>query len=374
MISCGEASGDLYAGALTAALRRSHPDVEVFGFGGPRLRDAGATLVGDYHGVSVTGITEVVSVLARARAMLRSLGDAARERKPKVFVAIDFPDFNFRLLPVLKALGVPIVYYVSPQIWAWREHRLKRLREFVDRMLVIFPFEVEYYEKAGIPVEFVGHPLVDLAVASQPRETFLASLNVRADRPLLACLPGSRSNEVRALLPALVEAATIVASTVHGVQLIVARAPGLPDDLFAPLDRARQSGMPVALVEHATDDVLAAADVVMTASGTATVQAALHGKPMVVVYRLSGVTYAMARSFVRLRTYGMVNLVAGRKIVPEVIQGDFSASNVAREVLPLFTDAARVERMRADIAEVRAKFGAPGASQRAAQAVATYLT
>ena len=374
MISCGEASGDLYAGALAAALRRSHPGLEVFGFGGPRLRDAGGSLVGDYHGVSVTGITEVVSVLARARAMLRALGDAARERRPKVFVAIDFPDFNFRLLPVLKELGVPIVYYVSPQIWAWREHRLKRLREFVDRMLVIFPFEVAYYEKAGIPVEFVGHPLVDLAVASQPREAFLASAGLRADRPVLACLPGSRPNEVRTLLPALVEAAVIVAGRVDGVQLLVARAAGLQDDLFTPLANARQAGVPVALVEHATDDVLAASDVVMTASGTATVQTALHGKPMVIVYRLSGVTYAMARSFVRLRTYGMVNLVAGRKIVPEVIQGDFSAANVAREVLPLFTDQARIARMRADIADVRAKFGAAGASERAARAVATYLT
>lgn len=374
MISCGEASGDLYAGALTAALRRSIPDVEVFGFGGPRLRDAGAALVGDYHGVSVTGLTEVVSVLARARAMLRSLADAARERQPKVFVAIDFPDFNFRLLPVLKDLGVPIVYYVSPQIWAWREHRLKRLREYVDRMLVIFPFEAAYYEKAGIPVEFVGHPLVDLAVASQPREAFLASVGLQPVRPILACLPGSRSNEVRTLLTALVEAATIVASSVPGLQLIVARAAGLHDDLFGPLERARRAGMPVALVEHATDDVLAAADVVMTASGTATVQAALHGKPMVIVYRLSGVTYAMARSFVRLRTYGMVNLVAGRNIVPEVIQGDFSAANVARELLPLFTDPVRVERMRADIADVRARLGAPGASTRAAQSVATYLT
>ena len=374
MISCGEASGDLYAGALTAALRQSHPGVDVFGFGGPRLRDAGATLVGDYHGVSVTGITEVVSVLARARAMLRSVGDAARERKPNVFVAIDFPDFNLRLLPVLKDLGVPIVYYVSPQIWAWREHRLKRLQEFVDRMLVIFPFEVAYYEKAGIPVEFVGHPLVDLAVASQPRDAFLSSVGLRADRPVLACLPGSRTNEVRTLLPALVEAATLVAPSVPGLQLLVARAAGLPDDLFASLARARDAGVPVALVEHATDDVLAAADVVMTASGTATVQAALHGKPMVIVYRLSGVTYAMARAFVRLRTYGMVNLVAGRKIVPEVIQGDFSAANVAREVLPLFTDSGRVARMRADIAEVRGRFGAPGASRRAAQAVATYLT
>jgi lipid-A-disaccharide synthase len=155
---------------------------------------------------------------------------------------------------------------------------------------------------------------------------------------------------------------------------MVARAAGLQDDLFTTLDQARAAGVPVAIVEHATDDVLAASDVVMTASGTATVQTALHGKPMVIVYRLSGVTYAMARSFVRLRTYGMVNLVAGRKIVPEVIQGDFSAANVAREVLPLFTDQARIARMRDDVAEVRAKFGAPGASERAARAVATYLT
>jgi lipid-A-disaccharide synthase len=359
----------MYAAALVGALRRADPSVEVFGLGGPRLAGAGVDLVGHYAGMSVTGLVEAASVLAKSWAMIRALGEAARTRRPDVFVAVDFPDFNFRLLPVMHRLGVPIVYYISPQLWAWRAGRIRTLRRYITRMLVIFPFEVAIYERAGVPVEFVGHPLVDLARSTRLKEKWLPGVGLDPSRPVVALLPGSRPNEIHRILPVLADAAPRIAAEVPGVGFLVARAPSLEDQLFAPVERVRLASIPVAVVENATDDVLAAADVAITASGTATVQTALHGPPMTIVYRLSPLTYAIGRIFVRVPQYGMVNLIAGRQIVPELIQQDCTPERVARETVSFLTDRARADRARADLGAVRALLGQPGASTRVADAV-----
>jgi len=369
MISCGEASGDLYAGALVRAMRSIDPHVSAFGFGGGQLQAAGAELVGDYRGLSVTGLVEVIRHLPASFRMLRTLRQIAAARRPDVFVAIDFPDFNFRLLPAMRALGIPVAYYVSPQLWAWRAGRIKTIKQFVNRMLVIFPFETAIYEQAGVPVEFVGHPLVDLAIAKRDRAGVLASAGLDVDRPVVALLPGSRPNELREILPTLADAGVLLARQQPGVQFLVARAPALADQLFEPLTRLTSAGIRHATVEGVTDDVLGAADVVVTASGTATVQTALHGRPMVVVYRLSPVTFMLGRPFVRVQTYGMVNLVAGRPIVPELIQDRFTPEATAREVLSLLTDSRRAHEMRTALDDVRRRLGEPGASTRAAAAV-----
>jgi lipid-A-disaccharide synthase len=369
MVSCGEASGDLYAGALVGALRDLDPAVDVFGFGGPRMAAAGARLTGDFRGFSVTGLVEAVRVLPRSWRMLGALRAAARAQRPDVFVAIDFPDFNFRLLASMRAAGIPIVYYVSPQLWAWRPGRLQTIRRYVDRMLVIFPFEVELYERAGVPVEFVGHPLIDLTAPARPRAALCADAGLDPAAPIVALLPGSRPNEVTHILPDVVGGARLIAAQVPGVQFVIARAPSLDDRVFAAAGELRRRGLPHAIVEHAADDVLAAADVAITASGTATVQAALHGRPMVIVYRVSPLTYAIGRRVVRVPAYGMVNLVAGRPIVPELIQEALTPAAVAREAVSLLTDAARAARMRDDLAAMRARLGGPGASRRAADAV-----
>ena len=371
MISCGEASGDLYAGALVNAMRAIDPDVTAFGFGGQRMEAAGARLIGDYRGFSVTGLVEALRVLPRSWRMLRTLKKAAAEMRPDVFVAIDFPDFNFRLLPAMRQLRIPIVYYVSPQLWAWRSGRLQTIKQYVDRMLVIFPFEAELYQKASVPVEFVGHPLVDLAVASRDRPAVLRAAGLDPAKPVVALLPGSRANELREILPTRAQAAVLLARQHPGVQFLVARAPALSDDLFRPLATLGAAGVPHAVLDQAADDVLAACDVVVTASGTATIQAALHGRPMVIVYRLSPLTFAIGRAFVRVHTYGMVNLVAGKPVVPELIQERFTPDAVARETLALLTDEARAGEMRRALADVRARLGAPGASARAAAAVLT---
>ena len=365
-LSSGEASGDLYASALVRAMRRRAPALQVTGFGGPRLAAEGATLVGSYEGMTVTGLTEALFVLRRSFQMLKQLEASARDHRPDVFVAIDFPDFNFRLLPRMRALGIPIVYYISPQLWAWRPKRIETIKRYVDKMLVIFPFEAAIYANAGVPVEFVGHPLIELARADQPRDVFLRAHGLDPSRPVLALLPGSRPNEIRHMWPTIHAALPAIAAAVPGVQFLVARAPGLDDGLFAI---ASGEAVPLTFATSAADDVLNAADVVVTASGTATVQTALHEKPMVIVYKLSPLTYAIAKRLVGVTTFGMANLVAGHTIATELIQDAFTPDAVAREAIALLSSPARAEAMRQELIKVKTKLGGVGATERAADAI-----
>jgi lipid-A-disaccharide synthase len=366
MLSCGEASGDLYAGALIEALRARVADVDVFGLGGERFKAAGGRLIGDFHGIAVTGLLEAVRILPDSFALYRRLINAARTERPDVLVLIDFPDFNFRLMAAIKRLGVPVVYYVGPQLWAWRPGRIQTMKALVDRVLPIFPFEESLYRAEGVDVEFVGHPLVELVEVGESREQLTTRLGLDPARPIVALLPGSRPNELHRLVPVLAAAVPRIASAVMGTQFLVARAPNLPDSYFLPF---LGSGAPVRIVEGATDDVLAASDAVITASGTATVQTALHGKPMVVVYRLSPVTYKLGKPLVRVSMYSMVNLVAGERVVEELIQERCTPENVAREAVSLLTNLERVADMKEQLAIVRDKLGGIGASGRAADAI-----
>ena len=369
MISCGEPSGDLYAGALASEILRVAPGTSITGFGGEQLRAAGASLVRDFRGVSVTGLTEALGVIPRSWQNYRALVRAAADDPPDVFVPIDFPDFNFFLARALHARGVPIVYYISPQLWAWRRGRLRTMKRVADRVLVIFPFEVAFYQEAGVPVTFVGHPLLELAAPAEPRDVFLRGHGLDPSRPLVAMLPGSRRNELRTILPDLVRTAGEIAAVVPSAQFILARAPHLDDESFAPLaDWPTHAARPV-VVEGATDAVLASADVAVLASGTVTVQAALHGCPMVVVYRVAPLTYRLGKPLLHVDTYAMANLVAGRRVVPELIQDAFTPRAAATEALRVLTDPAHAARVKADLSDVRAKLGTPGASRRTAEAV-----
>ena len=386
MISCGEPSGDLYAGALVAALRGREPDIDVFGLGGERLQAAGGRLVANFHGLSVTGLTEALRVLPRSWTTLRTLVDAARDQKPDALVVIDYPDFNFRLMTAIKRLGVPVIYYVSPQLWAWRAGRIKTMKTVVDCVLPIFPFEEAMYRRENMDVRFVGHPLIDLARPTLSRDAFLRTLNLDPAAPVVALLPGSRTNELTRLAPVMADAAALITarlrdrnvasglpgnvacgfSRINDVQFIVARAPHLSASLFEGFGIP---GVTLRMVEGQTDDVLNASDAVVTASGTATVQTALHGKPMVVLYKLSPMTYRLGKPLARVDMYAMVNLIAGERVVVELIQDACTADAVADEAVRLLTDAAYRSRMIDSLAEVRSRLGGPGASARAADAV-----
>jgi lipid-A-disaccharide synthase len=369
LVSCGEPSGDLYAGDLVHHLRQQAGTLEVFGLGGDRLEAAGARLVAHVRDLAVVGLLEVLRHLRRLRRVFRAVLDEVDRERPALAVLVDYADFNLRLARELKRRGVPVVYYVSPQVWAWRRGRVRAIRDSVVHMIVIFPFEEPLYREAGVPVTFVGHPLVDLAQPAADRAAFLAAQGLDPTRPVLAVLPGSRREEVAHNLPPIAGALRLALARHAGLQLALAVAPSLdPHVLDGPL-----AGLSVTRVAGRTHALLSASAVGIVASGTATVEAALMDLPMVVVYRLSRLTYLLGRPFVRVPHYAMANLIAGREVVKELIQGEFRPDAVAREVSGLLEDPSRREAVRAGLAEVRTRLGPRGASARAAAVVARFL-
>lgn len=363
LVSCGEPSGDLYAADLVRNLRhRTETPLDVFGLGGERLESEGARLLGHVRDLAVVGLWEVVSHLPRFLRIFRRLLAEVDERRPDLAVLVDYPDFNLRLARALHRRGIPVVYYVSPQVWAWRPRRLRAIREHVAHMIVIFPFEAKVYEDAGVPVTFVGHPLIDLVAAEGDRDGFLAARGLDPARPVVALLPGSRRKEIAHNLPAIAGAVRVMAQRRPDLQFLAAVGPSIDP-------RALRAGLPpnVAFVEGRTHDVLSAAAVAIVASGTATVEAALLGTPMVVVYRLSALTYRLGRRFVKVPHVAMANLIAGKRIVPELIQDDFTPERVADAAVSLLGPGG--DAMREALAEVRERLGAPGASRRAADVV-----
>jgi lipid-A-disaccharide synthase len=369
LVSCGEPSGDLYASELVRRLQEQVPGLRVFGLGGDGLAARGASLVAHVKDLAVVGLLEVVGSLPRLRRVLRSLLAEVDRERPDLAVLIDYSGFNLRLARALKRRNVRIVYYVSPQVWAWRRGRIRTIRETVERILVLFPFEPAVYEAAGVPVTFVGHPLVDLVRPAPDRAAFLAAQGLDAARPLVAVLPGSRPREIAYNLPPLAGAIEQLARERPTLQFALALAPGVDGDGLARDLR----GLPVRLVRGQTHALLGAADVALVASGTATVEAALLGTPMVVVYRVSWASYLIGRPFVHVPYYAMVNLVAGRRVVTELIQRDFTPERVAAEALGLLDDPERAARMRADLANFRQRLGGGGASGRAAAIVGAML-
>jgi lipid-A-disaccharide synthase len=341
----------------------------VFGLGGDRLEAEGGRLLAHVRELAVVGLLEVLRHLRRLRAVFRQVLEEVGRERPAVAVLVDYPDFNLRLARELKARGVPVVYYVSPQVWAWRPGRMRAIRDSVARMVVIFPFEEPLYREAGVPVTFVGHPLVDLARPAADRAAFLAAQGLDPERPVLAVLPGSRRQEVAHNLEPIAGALRLLRARRADLQPALAVAPSLDPALLDPY----LSGLPVTRVAGHTHALLGAASAGIVASGTATVEAALMDLPMVVVYRLSPLTFALGRPFVRVPHYAMANLIAGREVVKELIQSDFRPETVAREVLALLDDPDRRLRVREGLGLVRARLGPPGASGRAAAVVAQYL-
>jgi lipid-A-disaccharide synthase len=368
LVSCGEPSGDLYAAELARELRRRVPALEVCGLGGDRLAEQGARLLAHVRELAVVGLLEVVTHLSRLRAVFASVLDEVDRRRPDVAVLIDYPDFNLRLARELRRRRIPVVYYVSPQVWAWRRGRVRAIRRDVSLMLVIFPFEEAIYREAGVQVRFVGHPLVDL-VPAPDRPAFLAQHRLDPARRLVAVLPGSRPREVAHNLPPLAGALERLARARPELQFVAVSAPTLPPGTL----EARLAPLGVRVVAGEAHGALGAADLALVASGTATVEAALLGTPMVVVYRLAALTYVLGRPFVRVPHYAMVNLIAGRRLVPELIQRDFTPDRVAAEALALLEDQSRLAAVREALAAVKDRLGPPGASGRAAEAVAQVM-
>jgi len=369
LISAGEASGDMYAARLAAALR-TRADVQLFGMGGAHMRQAGVEIVADFADVSVVGILEVFQRLPALLRVRRQLLGEARQRKPRLAILTDFPGFHLRLSRALKGLGVPNVYFVCPQFWAWRPWRANLVRRRFLRGLCIFPFEQEWYRRRGLTADFIGHPLVGHVAATKTRQQFATEYGLDPGRPIVALLPGSRAGEIAQHMPPLVQACHLIAKR-HSVQFVLAVAPGLSAPQIAAY---LPPGVPVPIVEHETYNALGAADVAIVSSGTATVEAALMNTPMIVIYRVAPLTAAIARLLVRTPYFAMVNLIAGKRVVPELVQKDLTPERVAAEALRLLESPGARAEMQAELSVVREKLGPQGAIDRAADKIAGMLS
>ncbi|MDD4997208.1 MAG: lipid-A-disaccharide synthase [Syntrophales bacterium] len=365
MIVAGEASGDLHGGNLVRAMRRIDPDIRFTGVGGKQMQRAGVELLADVADMAVVGLTEVVFRLRMILGVLRRLKALLKKDPPDLVILIDYPDFNLPLARTAKKCGVKVLYYISPQVWAWRKGRVKTIRESVDRMVVILPFEEKFYRDAGIDVTFVGHPLLDEVRKKYERSEALKRFGLRGEAVTIAVLPGSRRNEVAALLPEMLRACRILTERISPIQFILPIA-GTLDPAFVR-NILRPFPIRVNVVPDEIYDVIAVADAAMVASGTATLETALLETPMVVIYKVSGVSYAVGRRVIRVDHISLVNLIAGRAVVPELIQAEANPERIAAEVGQIVTRREKAREMRAALAEIREKLGTPGASQRTAQ-------
>jgi lipid-A-disaccharide synthase len=368
LISAGEASSDMYAARLATALR-ARVGAKFFGMGGPRMSDAGVELIADYHEVAVVGITEVLHKIPTVIGVQNRLAREAAKRGAALAVLVDSPGTHLGVARRLKKVDIPVGYFIGPQVWAWRAGRVRVVKRLVQRMVVIFPFEENIYRAAGVPVDFVGHPLVDTVRATLSRAEFAAQQGLDAGRPIVTILPGSRPNEIAQNYARVIAACERIARA-GNVQFVHAAAHGLSADFFA---RYATAGIAIKRVENATYNALAAADCAIVASGTATVEAALLGTPMVVVYRVAPVTASILRRMIRTPFIGMVNLIAGRLVAAELIQDDFTAEGVASDVGRLVDAPEARAAAKAGLAEVRAKLGPGGAIERAADIFARMM-
>ena len=374
LLSAGEASGDMYAARLATALKQ-RLDVAIFGMGGPQMRAAGVEIITDYSEVSVVGITEVLKRLPSLVRAMRHLVEEAQRRKPSFAILTDFPGFHLRLARKLRLRGIRNVYYICPQFWAWRPWRVNLVRRRFAEALCIFRFEERFYADAGVPVKFIGHPLVGNVRATLTREFFCKKYGLRESGRIITVLPGSRRVEISHHLPVLVEGLREIRERISGPpQIVVAVAPGLD---AARLEKSFPADWNARFISNDTYNALGAADIAIVSSGTATIETALLNKPMIVVYRLSPLTARLAKPLVRTTFFSMVNLIAERAVVPELIQDDFTPQRLAAEAQSLLSgspmDNPRVLEMLRGLEEVRKLLGPPGAVERAADEIAGLL-
>ncbi len=370
-IVAGEVSGDSHAGALVRALKKRCPAATLQGIGGEAMRQAGVTIRFEMEKISVVGFVEVLlhirEIWAAYRTAIRCLKEGV-----DLLVLVDYPDFNLRLAAVAKRLKIPVVYYISPQIWAWRKGRIQTIAKRVDKMLVVLPFEKAIYDASGIPCDFVGHPLLDASPAPFFREPYLTAKGLNPKAVTLALLPGSRRGEVLAHLPVMLDAISRLRETEPGLQVLIPVATASLKTVIQSLIGPRD--FPVRCVEGEIYEVLRACHVAVAASGTVTLQAAMMETPMVIVYRLSWLTYQIAKRLIDLPCIGLVNIIHGSRIVPELVQAEASARLICEEIAHLLSDEAARKKMKLGFKEVMARLGGSGAGDRAAEGVLRTLT
>ncbi len=365
MIMAGEASGDMHGAKLVAAMREQAPNLAVCGIGGPALAAQGVELLYDSSRLAVVGIVEVISHFRFIREAMHALEKRLREQPPRLLILIDYPDFNLILAKKAKRLGIPIFYYISPQVWAWRSGRVKTIKKLVDRMAVILPFEKDFYHRRGMEVEYVGHPLMDTVRASMPRSEFLQSLGIAPESTVIGILPGSRKREIAEMLPIFLAAAKQMQAQLVKPVFLLPLAPTLSeDDLLA--NGLAEAGVEVRVIRENRYDLMGACNAVMAASGTVSLELAILAVPMVISYRVSPLTYFLGRRLIKVQYASLVNLVAGREVVPELLQNEAVPEKIAAATLRLVVNQVERTAMLAGLADLRERLGGAGASARAA--------
>lgn len=371
MIVAGEASGDLHGSNLVRAIRDIRPGIRFYGIGGKHLGDAGVELVARSSEMAVVGLTEVAAKLNFILKTFFRLRKSLEEEKPDLVILIDYPDFNLPLARAAKKRGIKVFYYISPQVWAWRRGRIRSIRKCVDRMAVIFPFEEAMYREAGVDAAFVGHPLLDSARRKYSTAEALEAFGLKENVTTVAILPGSRESEVTRLLPVMVKAAEIISESFHPIQFVLPLADTLKSDLVEEI--LQGCTVPVRVVQDSIYDVLGTSDAAIVTSGTATVETALMETPMVVLYRVSGFTYLIGRLLVDVEHIAMVNIIAGKRIVTELIQDDATPERITKEIAGILTNDVKRADMKRELRKVRERMGEPGAAGRAAQLAVALL-
>lgn len=372
IIIAGEASGDMHAAHLVEALKAQNPNLTFSGLGGPQMAKAGMELYQDLTKISVVGFFEVLKHFAEFKRLFHLILAKIREIQPAAVILVDYPGFNLRLAQaVKKTTDTKVIYYISPQVWAWKESRVKLIKKYTDRMLVLFPFEKDFYAKHGLDVTFVGHPLLDTLKVRTDRQELLRSLHLSVEKLTIGLLPGSRKKEIQHLLPAMLEASQILHKEFPKTQFLLMKAPTVDENLLQSY--LKDNSLPLKIVTDATYDGINASDLCLVTSGTATFETTLLQKPMVVVYKTSFFSWILAKWLIKIPYIAMANVMIGKKIIPECIQYDANGSKIAQELKNIFTDEVRIAEMKSELKKVRESLGEGGASARAAREILKIL-
>ena len=365
MLVAGESSGDHHAANLFLELKKRSPNVQGIGMGGKKMAQAGIELHYDSSNIGVIGVVEVIKRYGEIKHALNEMKQLLLDQRPDLLICVDYKEFNFKLAGFAKKHGIKVLFYVSPQIWAWRPGRVVKYGKVIDMMAVIFPFEVPFYEKENVPVRYVGHPSVDKVRAQRSIEEDFSLYNLKADAPVIGILPGSRTDEINRMLPIMLKAAEIIQKAKPNVQFVLPQADSVSDELLQ--NSFQHSAIKVQAVNNQFYDVVQCCDAVMTVSGTATLEIALLEVPMLVAYKLSFITYLLARILVDVEFIGLPNIIAGKSVVQEFIQKEASAINLANEILHILDDKAYTENIKAGLQLVKEKVGSGGGSKNMAE-------
>ena len=372
VIIAGEASGDLHGSSLVKELKKINSNLEIFGIGGDRMKSQGVELIFHVEKLSFMGFFEVIKNLSFIRGVMKKMTSMIETRRPELVILIDYPGFNLRFAKKVKNLGIRVVYYISPQVWAWGGNRVKKMRGLIDKMVVIFPFEKEIYKKFGLDCEFVGHPLLEVTRQVLSAEDFQKKFGIRRNDVVVGLLPGSRWQEVEKILPIMLESSKLLKARIKNLKVLLGLAPTIKKEKIENLQNL--AGSQTMIVENLTYDLMKHANLLLIASGSATLECAILGTPFLVLYKTSLWTYLVAKSLITIPNIALANVVAGKRIVPEFIQSQAIPNRIAEEMYEILTDRERYKTIQNELMKVKGKLGEDGASKKAAQIVTEMLT